>query len=118
MPGVTGLNPSIWANYPDTINLKAVNYRSVRHSMANDKSDKSDLKEAMFQVSDGVIGAGVLIVIGVFGGNWLDSKLNTAPWLTVILSMLGGGLGLVRLVKKAMQIGQNAGPSNPSASTY
>lgn len=69
-------------------------------------TDNTDLKQAMFQVSDGVIGAAVLIVIGVMGGNWLDAKFNTAPWMLITLSVLGGGLGLARLVKKAMQIGQ------------
>lgn len=76
--------------------------------MADEKPEKdnTDLKQAMFQVSDGVLGAAVLIVIGVFGGNWLDAKFNTAPWMLITLSVLGGGLGLGRLVKKAMEIGQ------------
>ena len=70
--------------------------------------DDSDLKQAMFQVSDGIIGAAVLIVIGVMAGNWLDAQLHTSPWLLIILSVLGGGLGLGRLVQKAMKIGQSA----------
>ena len=69
--------------------------------------DDSDLKQAMFQVSDGIIGAAVLIVIGVMAGNWLDAQLHTSPWLLIILSVLGGGLGLGRLVRKAMLIGQS-----------
>lgn len=70
--------------------------------------DSTDLKKAMFQVSDGVIGAAILVVIGVLGGNWLDTQFHTSPWMVVILSLLGGGLGLVRLVKKAMLIGNDA----------
>lgn len=70
--------------------------------MAN---DSTDLKKAMFQVSDAVIGAGILVFLGVFIGNWLDSKLNCAPWGVIGLSMLGAILGLARMVKKAMNIG-------------
>jgi F0F1-type ATP synthase assembly protein I len=70
--------------------------------------DDTDLKQAMFQVSDGVIGAAILIVIGIFGGQWLDTHFHTAPICMITLSMIGGGLGLARLVKKAMLIGQDS----------
>lgn len=74
--------------------------------------DTSDLKQAMFQVSDGVLGAAILVFLGVAGGNWLDTQLHTAPWLTVTLSVAGAGLGLARLVKKALQIGVSDDSSN------
>ncbi len=66
--------------------------------------DGTDLKKALFQVSDGILGAAVLIALGVWGGNWLDSRLHTAPWLSLILCLLGGSFGLARLVGKAMSI--------------
>jgi F0F1-type ATP synthase assembly protein I len=70
--------------------------------------DDTNLKQAMFQVSDGVIGAAVLIVIGIFAGQWLDNHFHTSPMCMIVLSMLGGGLGLARLVQKAMLIGQDS----------
>jgi F0F1-type ATP synthase assembly protein I len=72
---------------------------------AADSSESTNLKKALFQVSDGILGAAILIFLGVMGGNWLDAKLHTSPWLSIALSMLGGGLGLYRLVRKAMLIG-------------
>lgn len=75
--------------------------------------DNTDLKQAMFQVSDGVIGAAVLIVIGLFAGQWLDKQFHTGPLWMVVLSLIGGGLGLARLVKKAMQIGADSPKPDP-----
>lgn len=75
--------------------------------------DNTDLKQAMFQVSDGVIGAAVLIVIGLFVGQWLDKQFHTGPLCMVVLSLIGGGLGLARLVKKAMQIGTDSPKPDP-----
>jgi F0F1-type ATP synthase assembly protein I len=75
--------------------------------------DNTDLKQAMFQVSDGVIGAAILIVIGLLGGQWLDKQFHTSPTLMIVLSMIGGGVGLVRLVKKAMLIGADSPKPDP-----
>lgn len=58
----------------------------------------------MMFVMDGVLGAAALVIVGVFAGNWLDAKLHTAPWWSLGLSMLGGGLGLWRLCMKAMAL--------------
>lgn len=69
---------------------------------ASDKSDNS--KKAMMFVMDGVLGAAALVLVGVFAGNWLDEKLHSAPWWSLGLSMLGGGLGLWRLCVKAMAL--------------
>lgn len=55
-------------------------------------------------VADGVLGAAILVVVGVFAGNWLDERLHTAPWMSVGLAMLGGGLGLWRLCIKALAL--------------
>jgi F0F1-type ATP synthase assembly protein I len=55
----------------------------------------------LLTVSDGILGAGVLIILGVGAGNWLDEKVHCAPWFSLALSLLGGGLGLARLVSKA-----------------
>jgi len=66
--------------------------------------ENSNLKRALFTVSDAVLGAAVLLTIGVYGGSWLDRQLNTSPWLSVGLSILGGALGLARMVIKANSI--------------
>jgi F0F1-type ATP synthase assembly protein I len=72
---------------------------------SSDKSGPSDpSKKALLFVADGVLGAAALVVLGVFAGNWLDAKLHTAPWWSVGLSMLGGGLGLWRLCVKALAL--------------
>ncbi|MBI3288680.1 MAG: AtpZ/AtpI family protein [Elusimicrobia bacterium] len=36
---------------------------------------------------------------GFFAGQWLDGKLGSAPWLTLIVSMTGIILGLYRFVR-------------------
>jgi ATP synthase protein I len=37
----------------------------------------------------------VIFLAGFLGGHWLDGRLHTAPWLTVIGIFLGFGVGLV-----------------------
>ena len=43
-------------------------------------------------------------MLGVYAGQFLDQKLHTAPWFATILPMLGGGIGLARLVIKAINL--------------
>ncbi len=69
--------------------------------MPDEDDDGLAMRRALFTVSDAVLGAAVLLVIGVYGGDWLDKQLHTTPWLSVGLSILGGGLGLARMVIKA-----------------
>ncbi len=64
----------------------------------------SNFQRAMFVVSDAVLGAAVLVMLGVWGGGFLDDKLHTSPWCSLGLSVLGGGLGLWRMVKKATSL--------------
>lgn len=61
----------------------------------------SDLKRAMFAVSDAVLGAAVLLAIGVYAGSWLDKQFNCSPLCSVGLALLGGSIGLYRMVAKA-----------------
>lgn len=71
----------------------------------------------MFAVSEAILGAGILIALGTWGGNWLDQKLHTAPWLSISLSIIGAGLGLARLIIKAQQINQPASEKKSATST-
>jgi F0F1-type ATP synthase assembly protein I len=41
------------------------------------------------------------LLIGVFGGFWLDGKLGTAPVLTIVGSILGIGLGMAVVIREA-----------------
>jgi F0F1-type ATP synthase assembly protein I len=79
----------------------------------NVAKDTTNLKQLMFQASDGIIGAAILVAVGVFAGRWLDDKLHTTPWLTVVLAVIGSILGLARLVKKAIDIGNSSPPPDP-----
>ena len=63
--------------------------------------EERENKNAMVVVGDGVLGAAVLVILGVTGGNWLDDRFHTAPAWSFVLSILGGGAGLARLVAKA-----------------
>lgn len=65
------------------------------------QNDESDWRRALLIVSDGVLGAAVMLAVGVYAGSWLDTKFHTSPWLSVGLSILGGALGLARMVMKA-----------------
>jgi F0F1-type ATP synthase assembly protein I len=67
----------------------------------NESGDNSNLKQALFVVSDAVIGAAILLAIGVYAGSWLDKQFHTAPWFSTGLALFGGGFGLARMVMKA-----------------
>ncbi|MBA3859396.1 MAG: hypothetical protein C0507_21030 [Cyanobacteria bacterium PR.3.49] len=61
----------------------------------------STFQRGMFVAGDAMLGAAVLVMLGVWGGGYLDDKLHTGPWCSLGLSVLGGVLGLWRMVKKA-----------------
>lgn len=74
--------------------------------MAKD-TESTSTNKAMFTVADGVIGAGVLLVLGICLGHVLDQKFSTTPWLTIILCFAGGAAGLARLVIKAINLNKD-----------
>lgn len=51
--------------------------------------------------STGAVGieVAVAIAIGYFGGHWLDGKLRTGPWLTIIGFVAGIGAAIKALVR-------------------
>ena len=67
-------------------------------------SSESELKRSLMMVGDVVLGAAVLVYLGVLGGNWLDEKLHSQPWCSIGLSLLGACLGLARMVWKATRL--------------
>ncbi len=44
-----------------------------------------------------------LVVGGALGGRWLDGRLETQPWLTLVGVFLGAGLGLYELARVALR---------------
>jgi F0F1-type ATP synthase assembly protein I len=42
-------------------------------------------------------------VIGLLGGQWLDGKLDTAPWLMIVGLVLGVTAGFRSLIRTAKQ---------------
>jgi F0F1-type ATP synthase assembly protein I len=66
--------------------------------------DDGQMKNALLTVGDSILGAAVLIMLGTWGGSFLDQKFQTTPWLSITLAMLGAGLGLARLVIKAIKL--------------
>jgi len=51
--------------------------------------------------STGAVGieVAVAIAIGYFGGHWLDGKLHTGPWLTIVGFVAGIGAAVKALVR-------------------
>lgn len=55
-----------------------------------------------------------LVVGGALGGRWLDGRLETQPWLTLVGVLLGAGLGLYELARVALR--KQKGPSGEDES--
>jgi len=70
-----------------------------------EKKDKvGSVSKAMLAVGDGVLVGAILIMLGVYSGQFLDQKLNTIPWFSTLLPLVGGGLGLARMVVNAINL--------------
>ncbi len=76
---------------------------------------QGEVMRGVAAASDAVIGAAVLTGLGAWGGLYLDEKLNASPWFAVSLGLLGGGLGLARMVKKALDA-EKQSPDPPKVS--
>jgi F0F1-type ATP synthase assembly protein I len=66
-------------------------------------------------------GLGVQFVVAVllflFVGKWLDARLGTGPWLTILGVFVGAGASMYAMYRKvfpAPQPGPPAGPRSPS----
>ena len=46
----------------------------------------------------------VTLLLGVFGGRWLDGRWGTSPTWTVVGSVLGIGLGMAVVIREAGRI--------------
>lgn len=65
--------------------------------------------------ASGLAGMGIQFVVamllGLFGGRWLDGKLGTAPWLMIAGVFLSAGVSMVAMYRKVFP------PEKPSAPT-
>lgn len=71
-------------------------------STQDSKEDKGEVLSAIVSASDAVIGTAVLAFLGAWGGGFIDEKMGISGTWSIILSILGVGLGLFRMVKKAL----------------
>ncbi len=56
-------------------------------------------------------------VIGLLGGQWLDGKLGTEPWLSIVGLVLGVAAGFKSLYETAKKQSQLKSPPESPAST-
>lgn len=64
-------------------------------------SDRGKQLKAFARVGSVGIELALSTVIGLLGGQWLDNKLSTAPYLTVIGLLLGVTAGFRSLIRAA-----------------
>jgi F0F1-type ATP synthase assembly protein I len=48
------------------------------------------------------------VLVGLFGGQWLDRHLHTAPWLTIVGTVYGIAAGVRGLYRAAQQATRDA----------
>lgn len=51
----------------------------------------------------------ISVGIGIWAGTWLDGKLGTSPWLTIILTLLGLAAGLYESMKMLIDVTRRNG---------
>jgi ATP synthase protein I len=54
----------------------------------------------------------VTVLVCLFGGQWLDRRLGTYPWLMIAGMMLGGGVGFWSLIRVARAENERAERKN------
>lgn len=69
----------------------------------NDKDEKAPANVLGVALSAGTQFA-VSVGVGAGGGYWLDGKLGSAPWLTLVGTAVGFALGLTQLVREVSRL--------------
>ncbi len=49
------------------------------------------------------------VLVGVFGGRWLDERFGTGPWLLLTGAILGAVAGMVNFVRRVLPPGGSGG---------
>ena len=44
----------------------------------------------------------VPLLLGLFGGRWLDRRFGTAPWLLLVGALLGAAAGMLNLYRRVV----------------
>ena len=52
------------------------------------------------------------LIVGAFGGRWLDRRFGTEPWLLLVLTVLGAVAGMFNLIRRGLPPG-DAGAKKP-----
>ena len=42
------------------------------------------------------------LLVGLFGGQWLDRRFGTTPWLVLIGALLGAAAGMLNLYRRVV----------------
>jgi len=48
------------------------------------------------------------IVLFLYVGRWIDEKLGTSPWCMIVGVLAGAGGGLYKLIKTAIEVGDES----------
>lgn len=56
------------------------------------------------------------IVLGFGAGHWLDERLGTTPWLTLLGFAMGLAAGVLNVVRTMQAVGRPAAAAPPSGS--
>lgn len=69
--------------------------------------EKKNKYNAYIKFSGIAIQMGVIICAGVFGGQWLDKKLEMqTPWFTIALSLLSVAIGLYLVIREVIKMNE------------
>ena len=47
------------------------------------------------------------LIVGVFGGRWLDRRFETGPWLLLTGAVLGAVAGMINLIRRGLPPGDS-----------
>ncbi|MDB4089029.1 AtpZ/AtpI family protein [Flavobacteriales bacterium] len=71
------------------------------------KNENSEIKKvnSFAKFSSAGIQMGVLIVAGVYFGEWLDKKFEfESPWMTIVFALLGVFIGLYIVIREVIKM--------------
>jgi len=45
------------------------------------------------------------MIVGVFGGRWLDARFGTKPWMLLVLTVAGALVGMINFIRRVSPAG-------------